>query len=248
MLTKTRIVTIEAKINEMLKENTGVSFLDSGDAYGRHWQKNQNRDFKREPACFVKVYKDYVEITYNIYHYLVNHLDVSEKSEKIQRQFESFCNRKEYEDKSWPTCMEGFLDWLGSIENDFERREIVNTYNYDNLLSQILQYNIFYLDGRPFILLQIHGGCDVRGGYTKPYCFKLIDEDYFILDQIDVEAYCIKCKNYWESDNAGCSWYYNASSANEKPVDNYWRLDVKRNKVFCKECGGEIKFNVNEYH
>ena len=30
----------ERKLAEMLKENTGIHMLDSGGAYGRHWQLN----------------------------------------------------------------------------------------------------------------------------------------------------------------------------------------------------------------
>jgi len=37
------------KLAEMLQENTGRSILDSGDYYGRHWQRNQGRDFESEP-------------------------------------------------------------------------------------------------------------------------------------------------------------------------------------------------------
>jgi hypothetical protein len=33
-------------IRQMLKENTGRHPLDSGFGNGRHWQKNQDRDFE----------------------------------------------------------------------------------------------------------------------------------------------------------------------------------------------------------
>jgi len=34
-------------ISKMLKEPTGVSYLDSGSAYGRNWQRNKTVDFEQ---------------------------------------------------------------------------------------------------------------------------------------------------------------------------------------------------------
>ena len=48
-----------------------------------------------------------------------------------------------------------------------------NTYNYENNLSQVLLFRVFVINNEPYVLLQIHGGCDVRGGYTDIKCFKL---------------------------------------------------------------------------
>ena len=42
-------------VSEMLKENTGTHFLDSGGSYGRSWQRNQKRDFEKEEACIVDI-------------------------------------------------------------------------------------------------------------------------------------------------------------------------------------------------
>ena len=44
-------------IADMLRENTGKHFLDSGGAYGRHWERNQDRDFSAEP---------YAEVEFNV--------------------------------------------------------------------------------------------------------------------------------------------------------------------------------------
>lgn len=73
----------------------------------------------------------------------------------------------------------------------------VNTYNYDNNLDCTLQYSVIEIDGDQYLFLQIHGGADVRGGYTNVKMFKLkhyqegineylsdanYDEDYRIQD------------------------------------------------------------------
>jgi hypothetical protein len=50
---------------------------------------------------------------------------------------------------------------------------VENTYNHENNLSQILLFVTFNYEGNKYALLQIHGGADVRGGYTDTRCFKL---------------------------------------------------------------------------
>ena len=41
-------------IKSMLLENTGKHFLDSGGESGRHWQRNQQRDFDSEPPITIE--------------------------------------------------------------------------------------------------------------------------------------------------------------------------------------------------
>ena len=51
------------------------------------------------------------------------------------------------------------------------------------------------MDGEPYLLLQIHGGCDVRGGYTDAKLFKPSDDwmihpylrEYIYSDEIEEE-------------------------------------------------------------
>jgi len=66
---------VEKKIAEMLTENTGVDMLDSGGAYGRHWQENRKVvDFRTRPEIEIETYvespqmeriqKRYIEVPY----------------------------------------------------------------------------------------------------------------------------------------------------------------------------------------
>src|SRR3954453_2997548 len=48
-----------------------------------------------------------------------------------------------------------------------------NTYNGEDCLSQTLQFTYFEHEDSAYVLLQIHGGADVRGGYTAPRAFDL---------------------------------------------------------------------------
>ena len=53
---------IENVIIEMLKENTGEHFLDSGGAYGRHWEKNQDKNFKDVPVIMLTARREMEDI------------------------------------------------------------------------------------------------------------------------------------------------------------------------------------------
>jgi hypothetical protein len=48
-----------------------------------------------------------------------------------------------------------------------------NTYNGDSDLSQILQGGNLKIDDEPYLVIQIHNGCDARGGYTDARLFRM---------------------------------------------------------------------------
>ena len=250
-------------VSGMLTENTGRHFLDSGGAYGRHWEKNQGRSFKNEPSVSIEIDGnddrtwDYANITYNIYHFMMNHLELDRMTGKLNRAFTMYANRPENEEKHWLELMEEFAE-------QFENPHGFNTYNFENILSQVLQGEMFEHDGETYVLLQVHGGCDVRGGYTAPRVFKVIDPDYFWLAMNDVSAHCNGqkfdprqeclpgieldpyCRNNWMSDDSGYHWYFDGSGADEKPLAEYAVYNPETGKLHCRECGGEIIFSVTE--
>jgi len=87
----------------------------------------------------------------------------------------------------------------------------VNTYNHGSTLSQTLQYSMFEYDGENYYILQVHGGCDIRGGYTTPRVFSCAGKTEWGLtyDQ-DATVYCEDCgtqwyqyAGYWSSDDSG---------------------------------------------
>ena len=75
--------TAKEYITEMLKENTGEHFLDSGDAYGRNWETNQNKVFEDEPRVSYDIWGEEINITVSVYHYLCELLDVDELCEVV---------------------------------------------------------------------------------------------------------------------------------------------------------------------
>lgn len=162
--------TTEKRIIKMLKENTGIALCDSGMDDGRHWQRNQKRDFKAEPA----VQYDKYGACLSTFHYLKDRIAVTPSSEVWDGRF-----RKLFKDRQMSE-VEEFLEMFG-----FDS-EVFNTYNGECLLDQTLQYATFERDGTTFVILQIHGGADVRGGYTDARIFEVV-EDMFGYDVADLE-------------------------------------------------------------
>lgn len=163
-------------IYKMLTESTGAHPGDSGGAYGRHWERNQKKsfeDFDNEPEEVYTLYKKgkWIERRVSVFHYL------------SQLELDALCDQF----NSMP-CEDWDSDYYGMsrAQQDFleDNHEIIwgrvfNTYNGDSDLSQVLQGQWLEIFGEQYLLLQIHQGCDVRGGYTDAKLFKT-REDYFI--------------------------------------------------------------------
>jgi hypothetical protein len=203
-------------IAKMLTESTGSHFLDSGSAYGRHWQRNQGRKFKAEPAATVD-FKYGIDVTLNVYHWLADRLTLSKS---MDQKFRRFCAKPEHADESYFALVGLWLEHLSKGEN--KPRGLygegapmtVNTYNGEDLLSQTIQYTYFVLDFQAYVVMSIHNGCDVRGGYTRPRVFEVSGEETSIFDNARATIYCTgdrdECGAYWDTDD-GCHWYREGS-------------------------------------
>lgn len=174
----------------MLKENTGTHMLDSGGAYGRHWQRNQGRNFEaeKESGLSFSIYnsKPQVEVVHNTYHWLKERCHFESEVDalfhgKFREEVDSEGDKCDLE------LMEIFPEWLAEQKDEDgdaiygestgfygEGEPItINTYNGEELLSQVLQFKYFANSRGEFIALQIHGGADVRGGYSLPRIFSV---------------------------------------------------------------------------
>lgn len=117
-----------------------------------------------------------VDFTVNIFHYLTQALELDETCEAFNALP---CNEWD-SDKAYGISEEQ-AQWL-------ENHGLVigytwNSYNGESNLSQVLQganvsYNSSNFEYPEYILLQIHQGADVRGGYTDAKLFKVASE-YF---------------------------------------------------------------------
>lgn len=162
---------VQELVYSMLTENTGSHFLDSGGAYGRNHERNAKKtieDFMREDEESYQFDGKYIHRTVSVFHYLSG-LDLNEICEEF--------NKLNDEDNNWEADADvygvGTKAWNWLTQNhEVEVERTFNTYNGDSDLSQILQGSHIEIDGDSYYLIQVHGGCDARGGYTDAKLFK----------------------------------------------------------------------------
>jgi len=187
----------QAVILEMLLENTGKSMLDSGGAYGRSWERNQTKGAEAITEAPAVTF-DYGSPVLSVYHFLTEHLEFSPVLDAAWLVWDDT-----HPDDSWRENVETFLDLFGVAEEggfyESGRMEL-NTYNFEYcLLDQTIQFTKFDIANAEYLALQIHGGCDVRGGYTKPRIFQVRDFAEFFMDSESGSVGCSNC---------GVSYYF----------------------------------------
>jgi len=249
------------KLAEMLTENTGRHFLDSGGAYGRHWERNQGTDFESQSEGTVEFCNRKGELdidpTLSVYHFLKGRLEYNPQLDEQYREYAESLDL--YLDMSSAEDFALSIDGKG-LYGDGEPFT-VNTYNGEDLLSQTLQYVYWTDEDGAHILLQIHGGCDVRGGYTDPVVFDVDDYDGMaIFDNARAVIYCDDCSKHWDTED-GCNWdsLEDYPATDERPdypesvnPDQLTLFDDERNtpdvgvvwvdddKGHCPHCGGVL--------
>jgi len=187
----------EQLIYQMLTESTGINMMDNGGGEGRHWQRNQKKtlaDFKKEPAVVLDThdFQDHM-YTISVFHYL-NKDDNLELDKTCDRFNELACDDWESEVYGVSTAQNQWLLDNGFAEADsracFQKGSLLkiesefNTYNHESNLSQVLQGTVIKnTEEDYYVLLQIHQGADVRGGYTDAKMFKL-HEDFMALEDV----------------------------------------------------------------
>lgn len=162
---------VQGLVYRMLTENTGRHLLDSGGAYGRNWERNQGKTigkFMREPDEVISWDGKYLYRTVSVFHYLTGELELDDVCDKFNRR-----NKREGNWDADDVYGVGSNTWSWLKENhDVQLARTWNTYNWDSDLSQVLQGAYLEIDGEQYVLIQVHGGCDVRGGYTDAMLFK----------------------------------------------------------------------------
>ena len=190
------MIDLKKLVYKMLTEGTGKHICDSGDAYGRNWERNQKRsleDFEADdPVSEVcsridhkgKVWWD-IEREVSVFHFLAGdgtNLFLDERCDEWNALVDM--DQKKYGNSQWCERVElyGVTESAAKLWEDWEQTlgvEIIrtfNTYNGESDLSQILQGSFVRIDGDPYLVLQIHNGCDARGGYTSARLFYMTEE------------------------------------------------------------------------
>ena len=213
--------TITEILQDLFTENTGKHFLDSGGTDGRAWQRNQKRDFESEPEVTIEYWGGkFSDITVNTYHYFKKVLDYDEVCEVVN----------EY-------LRENDIHWVGEVEdNDLEdfllsnsdyyslefKSEQWNTYNSDYNTDHVFQGRFLTIDDEAYVLLQLHLGADVRGGYSDVQLFKL---EGLLTGFVEVSLF--NNNEEYENISVDIRYYneisiYNHKDYSDEYVDNDW--------------------------
>lgn len=217
----------EEVIKSQLVEKTGRHFLDSGGAYGRHWEDNQDNPPWERAA---KDVQDGYVVT-NVFHHMEQNLQRDRSCVALEAALYAFSYTDANERTGWNTCSKEFADSV--LAGDLDRVILVddlglppqlaeevlgvqaevrdhatghrnprlgssepqpnmgfNTYNNEfHTLSQCLQGVVYGGPYGPYVTLQVHGGRDVRGGYTAPRVYKPWDG----VVPNELSFYCDRC-------------------------------------------------------
>jgi len=235
----------EEVIKAQLTENTGRHLLDSGSAYGRHWEENQDNPPWEQPAYTVNE----SWVTPNVFHYLLETCGRDETAVALETALYAHAYSDERKRDSWLTCMESFADAF--VNGEFHRPALSalgvpdeaiesvlgrqaqhqsdrraeshsmthNTYNGEfSTLSQCLQGTTLGGPYAEYAIIQVHGGCDVRGGYTAPRVYNT----HAGWVPHEGSYYCNKCG--W-SEAESCTAYNDGDQtvfARDRDFDETW--------------------------
>lgn len=247
-------------VKSMLLENTGTHFLDSGGSFGRHWQRNQGHDFEKDPIITAEwsYWRDekqsagqgklWLSADVSLYHWMNEFLEFDPE---LQDELDAYTEENPH--KNWLACSEGFADQLNEYGRLEAKPQVFNTYNDpDNVaLSQVIQYTTLYMDGDytpSHLIINVHGGADVRGGYGAPKVFKVKgggSDDYYDM------WYGANAKTLWgDTDDFSFSWdvractFENPYSSNEgfetPEFGDVTALDEKDALIYLGEHGVDI--------
>ena len=235
-------------LSEMMTENTGKHFLDSGGDNGRKWQHNQmvanmGFDFRdAEPVTLCGRW--YIEYTVNVYKFLEHHLEFNAE---LQKHFDDYIGSNHT-----PVYVDAFdlaFDIRGGTGLSGEGDPItLNTYEVDGCkLSQVIQF-VQWEDNElgDCCLLQLHNGADVRGGYTDFKAFTINGfSEYPLLDTSIGYIFCDSCNSSWYAE--GPIWIHNEGSINlndlqpvcaesQEDMEDSYVYDFDENSIQCPAC------------
>ena len=246
----------EQVITEMLTESTGKAFMDSGDAYGRHWEENQKNGIKKG---------------YQICDFYIDKEEQTCELIPTVPIFDVFSNTLQYTDEC--KYLESLIPQLASydtlywIQNEIQQNpktvfqentyigtDIFNSYNRENFMSQDYMSIYFEYDNQPYIAISIHNGCDIRGGYTDVHIFDVGHEDEFLTAQTDISIDCLHTDGKIHMCESGYQMYDSNtyySHLEQKDVDEHYVYQHTyvddNNQLRCKECNGLIVCNASTY-
>lgn len=204
-------------IRSQLVEDTGRHLLDSGSHYGRNYEENQETPPWEKPAFTVND----SWVTENVYHFMHQNYSRDPGAVALEIGLFAYGYHGPGDGDSWLTCMCDYADLLGrplgvdvltdtGLPQQLAEQAIYavgepvdhpfggNTYNQEwGSISQDLQLTAFGGPHSDYAAVQVHGGCDIRGGYTAPRVYR---DDYGSWFPMEREYHCSSC-NWFEAES-----------------------------------------------
>ena len=219
--TQERTLSTKDVVVDMLRENTGRSIVDSGDYYGRAWQRNQTVDFDNEPAAWARFdvagTRLHILGTVSLYHWMTSMLEYdAELQARLDQHAQGFP-----QSVSWFTVQDDFVQKLFEAGDLARESRVTYTYNTPDScdLSQNIQYISLYTesDFEPsHLIVMVHNGCDARMGFTAPKCFRITNDD----DYLDA----MRLSGIYAGDE---SWYITSWNSSEPSERNTCKVDLR---------------------
>lgn len=223
--------------------NSGKHFLDSGDNYGRHYEKPPIAEDCNPVA--VDIWKRNgsnpdISATIETAHFLAAHYEVDED---FQARFE---NWQADEDGDWFSLAQTFCESNGLVS-----RARDNIYNGENDLSQVYIWEVWtdkedespewIYSESPLVVIHVHTGCDVRGGHSRPIFCRPRGEYAVAVDH--VAGYRIT-ESHFDTDGLDDRWQVGYSSwpAGEvrRDVERVFTHTIKGDSFIAKLKSGEV--------
>jgi hypothetical protein len=167
------------RIARLCRHNSGIHMLDSGGERGRHWQRLPAT--LETPQATMDLYQRNghdlsITGTITLEHWINEQFNVLDD---LHDQFDKFL---ETNDDDWFDAGTAFMESLG-----YHQHARDNVYNNDNDFSQVFVWEVWSKEPSEadwlyakdvVVVLYIHTGADVRGGYSPPLFVEARGFDY----------------------------------------------------------------------
>lgn len=253
----------EDVLASMFKENTGKRMTDSGDYYGRQYERHANKsvaDFMAAPGASFDIYlprgaEDGVgielSVRFDTFQWLMKRVEFDPA---MDAEFQACLQDRSKTDSSDLATMKHWAHVKRDDEDRFYTVSTSNTYNDGACcLDQTLQWVSFSNASGYYLILQVHGGCDVMHGYTRPRVFSYGgDSEMFEYDRYTIEAGNADGTVYtrWHSEMAP----EHTGSDDKRYLEDFnfivtddevigaglMRISADRKHAFCPITGGEL--------
>lgn len=229
---------------EACRYNSGKSFLDSGDYYGRHYDLPPVAEDCNPVTVSVHAHDD-VTATIETAHFLDCNYQVDTE---LHRRFDEW---QEGRDGNWFELAQQFCEEELGLHS--QARD--NTYNHECDLSQVYVWEVFTPEEKPsdwlyandsVVVIHVHTGCDVRGGYSAPL-FCRSRGDYAVAAHHVAEFRVVE--THYDAPGGGehalderwCSgWSSYPAAEVAKDIERVFTHTVKGNTFIAKLKSGEV--------